>query len=38
LLKESDLAFHAVLSVDELRPNLNVMVVGEVDHSALSAR
>ena len=38
LLRESDLAGNAVLSVDELRPNLNVMVVGEVDHSALSAR
>lgn len=38
LLKESALSVHAVLSVDELRPNLNVMVVGEVNHSALHAR
>ncbi len=38
LLKESGLFNRAVLSVDELRPNLNVMVVGEVDHAVLSAR
>jgi type III secretion protein V len=35
LLRESDLAGRSVLSVDELRPNLNVLVVGEVDQSAL---
>ena len=35
LLKESDLAHHTVLSVEELRPNLNVMVVGEVDESTM---
>jgi type III secretion protein V len=38
LLKESDLAARAVLSVDELRANLNVLVVGEIDHSALGGR
>jgi type III secretion protein V len=30
LLRESETADHAVLAVDELRPNLNVLVIGEV--------
>ncbi len=35
LLRESGLANRSVLSADELRANLNVLVVGEVDQSAL---
>jgi type III secretion protein V len=35
LLRESGLSQRAVLSVDELRPNLNVLVVGEVDQDVL---
>jgi type III secretion protein V len=38
LLRESDLSNATVLSVDELKPNLNVLVVGEVDQSVLSAQ
>ena len=35
LLKDSDLSGRAALSVDELRPNLDVLVVGEIDADAL---
>jgi type III secretion protein V len=37
LLSDSELSDRPVLSVDELRPNLNVLVVGDLDVGALAA-
>jgi type III secretory pathway component EscV len=36
LLRDSDLSHRPVLSVDELRPHLNVLVVGEVGAAAMA--